>query len=89
MFKRILLPISHGSEELEAVAILDICRRAGIHVHLAKVGPHKAHDHATPIQCVMFRGLVMSAENHIEDYKDLRYDCIVLPGGMQGAQAFF
>ncbi len=82
MLKRLLLPISYGTEELEAVAILDICRRAGIQVHIAKVGPHKAHEHATPIQCVMSRGLIMSAEHLIEDCKDFAYDCICLPGGM-------
>jgi len=30
MLKRLLLPISYGTEELEAIAVIDICRRAGI-----------------------------------------------------------
>jgi len=30
MLKKIFVPIAHGTEELEAVAIIDICRRAGL-----------------------------------------------------------
>jgi hypothetical protein len=30
MLKKIFVPIAYGTEEFEAVAIIDICRRAGL-----------------------------------------------------------
>jgi 4-methyl-5(b-hydroxyethyl)-thiazole monophosphate biosynthesis len=40
MIKRVLVPIAHGTEELEAVTIIDILRRAQLQVCVSKVSDH-------------------------------------------------
>lgn len=75
MGKTILLPIAKGTEELEAIAILNILRRAEINVIL--------YSENDIVQCA--RGTKI-----IPDTKDLNsidideIDGIVLPGGIEG-----
>jgi len=71
MMRRVLVPIAHGTEELEAVTIIDICRRAGLHVDIAKVFA-KASEHEDPTQklnCVTQGGLIIKAENMLSHYQ--------------------
>jgi putative intracellular protease/amidase len=42
MRKTVLIPVADGSEELEAVAIIDVLRRAGATVTVASVTCHPA-----------------------------------------------
>ena len=70
MLKRILLPIAHGTEELEAVAVIDILRRAGLQVTVSKVPA--LIDHQDPYEgqllCQMSRGVIVQAEAPISDF---------------------
>lgn len=77
--QQVLLPIADDSEELEAVSIIDVLRRAGIDVCIASV----MADRKT-ICCAHQTSL--EADALIEDVLDKDWDMIVLPGGMPGAK---
>lgn len=76
----VLVPIAEGSEELEAVAIVDTLVRAGAAVTLAAVGS------STTVKCS--RGVTLLADARLSDLRQVgaEFDCIALPGGMPGAQ---
>jgi 4-methyl-5(b-hydroxyethyl)-thiazole monophosphate biosynthesis len=77
MSKNVLVPVADGTEELEAVAIIDVLRRAEAKVTVASVsGSH---------QITASRGMVLVADALLEDCQDQEYDLIVLPGGIPGA----
>ncbi len=76
MSKTVLVPIADGSEELEAVCIIDVLRRAGATVTVASVGN---------MQITASRGVKLVADKLIADCMDTKYDLIVLPGGIPGA----
>jgi protein deglycase len=77
MAKKVLVPIADGTEEIEAVCIIDTLRRAGADVTVASVGK---------LQVTASRGVKLVADARIADCKGQTYDCIVLPGGMPGAE---
>ena len=72
----VLIPLADGCEELEAVTIIDLLRRAGIDVVTAglKTGSVKAS-----------RGTVLVPDTTLDAAMDHAFDMIVLPGGMAGA----
>lgn len=78
MEKSVLVPVADGTEELEAVAIIDILRRAGAAVTVASVSGSR--------QITASRGVVITADRLIQECIDDKYDLIVLPGGIPGAQ---
>lgn len=78
MQKKVLVPIADGTEELEAVAIIDVLRRAGTNVNVASVSGNK--------QITASRGMVIVADNLIQDSLNQDYDLVVLPGGIPGAE---
>ncbi len=73
---RVLVPLAAGCEELEAVTIIDLLRRAGIEVVTAglKDGPVKAS-----------RGVVLLPDTTLDNVLGDDFDMIVLPGGLPGA----
>lgn len=77
MDKSVLVPIADGTEELEAVTIVDVLRRAEAQVTVASVGS---------LQVTASRKVKLVADSLIEDCKSLTYDLIVLPGGLPGAE---
>jgi 4-methyl-5(b-hydroxyethyl)-thiazole monophosphate biosynthesis len=77
MDRRVLVPIADGTEELEAVTIIDVLRRAGARVTIASVGA---------LQVTASRGVKIVADCLIADCTEQVYDLIVLPGGMPGAE---
>ena len=77
MTKKVLLALADGSEEIEAMAVVDVLRRAGADVTVASV------DH---LQVTLSRGVKVVADRLIQDCVDEEYDLIVLPGGMPGAE---
>ncbi|HET8700409.1 MAG TPA: DJ-1/PfpI family protein, partial [Nitrococcus sp.] len=73
---RVLLPLAEGCEELEAVTVIDLLRRAGIDVVVAGLaeGAVKAS-----------RGVVLTPDVALDAVLDQDFDMIVLPGGAGGA----
>ena len=78
MEKTALVPVADGTEELEAVAIIDVLRRAGTKVTVASVTGNR--------QITASRGVVIVADTLIEACTETDYDLVVLPGGIPGAE---
>lgn len=74
---KVLVPLAEGCEELEAVTIIDLLRRAGIEVVTAGLQPGivKAS-----------RGTQLVPDATLDAVLRVEFDMIVLPGGMPGAQ---
>jgi 4-methyl-5(b-hydroxyethyl)-thiazole monophosphate biosynthesis len=72
----VLVPLAQGCEELEAVTIIDLLRRAGVEVITASLQPG-------PVQCS--RGTVLIADTELQHIMNQTFDMIVLPGGLPGA----
>ncbi|MDY0180027.1 DJ-1 family glyoxalase III [Aliarcobacter skirrowii] len=73
---KILVAISNGFEEIEAVSIIDICRRAGIEVITAGVeGKNLVGAHNIKIEM----------DKKITEVDSSDFDMIVLPGGLPNA----
>lgn len=77
-----LVCLAPGSEETEAVTTIDILVRAGIQVTTASV----ASDGALEIVCS--RGVRLLADARLVDIADEKFDVVVLPGGVKGAECF-
>ena len=80
----VLVPLAQGCEELEAVTIIDLLRRADIQVTTASL------DHGSEVQPVTAsRGVVLipdiTLDEAINRNADQSYDMMVLPGGLPGA----
>jgi len=72
-----LVAIADGTEEIEAVTIIDTLRRAGVEVTVASVdGP----------QVTASRRVKLLADCRIDACRDRTFDLIALPGGMPGAE---
>lgn len=74
---KVLIPLADGCEEIEAVTIIDILRRAGIKVIVAGLAN-------SPVKCS--RGTVIVPDVSLEEVMADAFDMIVLPGGMPGAE---
>ena len=81
--RAILVAVANGAEEIETVTIVDILRRAGANVTLAKAGSLDSN-----LKCQMSRGMSITADALLRDEAVLqtKYDAIVLPGGLEGAK---
>jgi protein deglycase len=73
---RVLVPLAQGCEELEAVTIIDLLRRAEIEVVTAGLDER-------PVTAS--RGVVLIPDSIIDEIIDDEFDMIVLPGGLPGA----
>ena len=73
---RIIVPLARGVEEMEAVIVIDVLRRAGWNVHAAGIGP-------SPI--LASRGVRLIPDLAWDDLCLDDHDGIVLPGGGEGA----
>ncbi|MFO7716328.1 DJ-1 family glyoxalase III [Desulfosarcina sp.] len=78
MHKTVLVPVADGTEELEAVAIIDVLRRAGATVTVASVTGNR--------RITASRGVVIVADALIEACLKMDFDLVVLPGGVPGAE---
>lgn len=77
--KQVLIPVADGTEEIEAVTLIDVLRRAGAKVTVASV-----MDGRTTV--VAARGVKIEADTTIDDCEQSDWDLIALPGGMPGAE---
>jgi len=75
--RKVLVPIADGTEEIEAVCIIDVLRRAGAEVTVASVGN---------LQITASRGVKLVADCTIDSCRDDHFDLIALPGGIPGAE---
>ncbi|ANB01933.1 DJ-1 family glyoxalase III [Ectothiorhodospira sp. BSL-9] len=73
---RVLIPITHGSEELEAVTLIDLLRRADFQVVVAGLEPGT-------VTCS--RGVILKPDVLLDEVLDDPFDLMVLPGGLPGA----
>lgn len=80
---RALVPVADGTEEIEAVCIIDVLRRAGVEVVVAAVGPAGSPAPAREVRAS--RGVRLVADARLEEVAAERFDAILLPGGMPGA----
>jgi 4-methyl-5(b-hydroxyethyl)-thiazole monophosphate biosynthesis len=73
---RVLVPLAQGCEELEAVTIIDLLRRAEIEVVAAGLddGPVTAS-----------RGVRILPDMSLDKALELDYDMVALPGGLPGS----
>lgn len=73
---KIIVPISNGFEEIEAICVIDICRRANIEVKIAAV---------EELLTLGAHNIRIQADCKIEDINSDDFDMIVLPGGLPNA----
>ena len=78
MSKTALIPVADGTEEMEAVTIIDVLRRAGVNVTVASV--------EADLEITASRGVRIVADMSVSECVGATYDLIVLPGGMPGAE---
>jgi 4-methyl-5(b-hydroxyethyl)-thiazole monophosphate biosynthesis len=77
MAKRVLVPLAEGFEEIEAVTIVDVLRRAGIEVVTAALRPG-------PVKGA--HGMELAADAELAAVRPESFDAVVLPGGMPGTR---
>ena len=73
--KRVLVPLAEGFEEIEAVAIVDVLRRADVEVVLAGLAAREV---------LGAHGMRLGADALMAEVDPLGFDMLVLPGGMPG-----
>ncbi len=77
MSPKVLVPVADGSEEIEAVTIIDVLRRAGAQVTVASVDA---------LEITASRGVKLVADCLVAECEEEDFDLVVLPGGMPGAE---
>ena len=73
---KVLVPLAQGCEEIEAVTVIDILRRAGIEVVSAGLDNQ-------PVRAS--RGVMLLPDTTLDAALQDSFDMIVLPGGQPGA----
>jgi protein deglycase len=76
MKKKALVILADGFEEIEAISVIDILRRAGIEVTACGLDSKKVKGS---------KGIVIDSDKILED-DDIEYDACILPGGMPGSE---
>lgn len=72
----VLVPLAQGCEELEAITIIDLLRRAGISVVTAGLDQQ-------PVTAS--RGTTLLPDTTLDKVESRAFDMVVLPGGLPGA----
>lgn len=70
--------LGSGFEEIEAITVFDILKRAGADVLLVSV--------TGTLEVSSARNLVLKADYLIDDIKDKKHQMVVIPGGMAGVR---
>jgi 4-methyl-5(b-hydroxyethyl)-thiazole monophosphate biosynthesis len=73
--KRVLVPLAEGFEEIEAVAIVDVLRRAEVEVVVAGLSGKRV---------LGAHGIALEADALLAEVDATTFDMLVLPGGMPG-----
>lgn len=74
--KRIAIFFAEGYEEIEALTVVDMCRRAGIQIDMVSV--------TKDMEVTGAHGIEVAMDASLDDYDFREVDMIVLPGGMPG-----
>jgi 4-methyl-5(b-hydroxyethyl)-thiazole monophosphate biosynthesis len=74
----VLVPLATGFEEIEAISIIDVVKRAGIEVIIASVDGHT--------EVLGAHGITIKTEKSIKEISADALDMIVLPGGWGGTK---
>jgi 4-methyl-5(b-hydroxyethyl)-thiazole monophosphate biosynthesis len=82
---RVLVPLAEGFEEIEAVTVIDLLRRAGIEVCIASAGPGSDSASASSGAVTGSHGIAVQTDARLTDLDQADFEMIVLPGGMPGA----
>ncbi len=72
----VLVPLAQGCEELEAITVVDLLRRAGVEVVTAGLDEQVV---------TAARGTVLVPDTTLDEALQREYDMVVLPGGLPGA----
>lgn len=81
----VLIPIAEGCEELEAVTLIDLLRRADIKVTTATLDNFLDDGSSVP-PVTASRGVVLIPDTTLDEAMKQSFDMIVLPGGLPGAE---
>lgn len=73
---KVLIPLAEGCEELEAVTLIDVLRRAEINVITASLTENQ--------QITASRGVRLVADTTLAQVMSDEFDMLVLPGGQPG-----
>ena len=76
MSKKVLVPLAEGFEELEAVTITDVLRRANIEAITASLTDN--------LEVKGSHGIVLKADTTLDKVINEDFDAIALAGGMGG-----
>ena len=76
MAKTAVIVLAEGFEEVEAIAPIDVLRRAGVRVTIAGVKDQLVKSS---------RGIGVQTDMLLQDYKEMP-DVVILPGGLPGAE---
>ncbi|RXJ55466.1 DJ-1 family glyoxalase III [Candidatus Marinarcus aquaticus] len=76
---KLLIPLANGFEEIEAVTIIDVNRRAGNEVIVCSI--------ESTLEVLGANGITVKADTFIDALQTKSFDMIVLPGGAAGTQA--
>lgn len=76
---RVLVPLAKGFEEIEAVSIIDVLRRAGVDVVVAALSGEMLVEGAN--------GITIQADTEVKNVTANELDMVVLPGGWDGTHA--
>ena len=76
MSRTVLIPVAQGSEEIEAVTLIDLLRRAGLEVVVASLD-------GDVVTCS--RGVHLVPDCSFDIALEHEYDAVILPGGLPGA----
>jgi len=76
---RVLVPLANGFEEIEAVSIIDVLRRAGVEVIVAALNGEMLVQGAN--------GITVQADTEVKKLTADELDMVVLPGGWDGTHA--
>jgi 4-methyl-5(b-hydroxyethyl)-thiazole monophosphate biosynthesis len=78
MEKQVLVPVADGTEELEAIAVIDVLRRAAASVTVASV--------VSDLTITSSHNVRLVADCLIEECVAKAWDLVALPGGIPGAE---
>ena len=75
--KKILVLLADGFEEIEAISVVDVLRRANVDCKLCSIeGEYVRGTH----------NIIIKSDCNIKDIDSNDYDVVVLPGGLPGAE---